>query len=777
MNFPVSGTIMKTQQFLRTLATTVLLGGAPVSLLAQGPLTPPGPPAPMMKTLVEMEPRTHIVSLPFTITAPGSYYLTTNLNGGGSSTGIVIQASGVTIDLRGFAIENCSSGISASGMGVKEVAIHNGGVRGCTGNGIDLGGVGKVRVENVMLSDNSGDGASVGEASLVTLCTAKGNGGNGIVLGSSGKVFQCVSQSNGGSGISVASSCQIADNNCNNNGSGAGLVTIGAGNRVEGNSSNQNKFGFLINGSANLVIRNNACSNTAADYSVSTGNNYGQVLVSPGAAFASSNAWANFGCGTPGGGACATAADCDDGDACTTDVCQAAVCINTPIPDCGMPVCGNGMIDAGELCDGANLGGQTCSSLGFTGGTLACSTNCTYNTNNCSAGACGDGIVQAGEACDDGNLADNDGCSSNCQLEGCNTAGDCPGMDTECQFRTCSAGVCGISYSASGTTVSSQTPGDCQQTVCNGTGNVVNVPNDADLPADDGNQCTSEVCNAGNPNSQNLPEGTACSQNGGVICDGSGTCISNAVCGDGIPQAGESCDDGNLTNGDGCTATCSVQSGYSCAGSPSACVDINECLTSNGGCSMNAACTNTVGSNTCTCTAGYVGDGITCTAINYMLTTAKTGTGSGTVTSAPSGIFCGADCTEAYSSGTLVSLSAAAQSGSSFAGWSGGGCSGFGTCSVTMNSAKTVTALFTLNTYPLTVTKAGPGSGTITSSPAGINCGATCTNNYNSGTNVTLTAASTAGSSFTGWSGGGCSGTGTCVVSMTSAQSVTATFN
>ncbi|MEY3894495.1 MAG: hypothetical protein RLZZ214_14, partial [Verrucomicrobiota bacterium] len=173
MNFPSSGTIMKTQQFLRTLATAFLLG-APVSLCAQGPLTPPGPPAPMMKTLVEMEPRTHIVSLPFTITSPGSYYLTKNLNGGGTSTGIVIQASGVTIDLRGFSIENCTSGISASGTGVKEVAIHNGGVRGCTGTGIDLGGAGKVRVENVMVSDNGGDGASVGETSLVTLCTAKG---------------------------------------------------------------------------------------------------------------------------------------------------------------------------------------------------------------------------------------------------------------------------------------------------------------------------------------------------------------------------------------------------------------------------------------------------------------------------------------------------------------------------------------------------------------------------------------------------------------------------
>lgn len=721
---------MKTLQFLRTLATAALLAGAPMPLLAQGPLNPPGPPAPMMKTLVEVEPRTHIVSLPYTITASGSYYLTTNLSGGGIATGIVIQASGVTIDLRGFSIENCTSGISASGTGVKDIAIHNGGVRGCTGSGIDLGNVSKVRLEQLILSDNGGDGASVGETSLVTLCTAKGNTAHGIALASGGKVFQCVSQSNSGSGIAVTSSCQVADNNCNSNGSGAGLLTSGTGNRVEGNSGNQNKYGFLINGTANLVIRNNACSNTTSDYSVSTGNNYGQILVSPGAAFASSNAWANFGCGTPTNPGCGTAADCDDGNACTTDVCQAAVCSNTPIPDCMSPVCG-------------------------------------------------DGIVQAGEACDDGNVVSGDGCNSSCQSEGCNSAVDCPGMDTDCQFRTCSAGVCGFSFSAAGTVTASQTAGDCKQTICDGTGNVVNASNNADLPADDGNQCTTEVCIAGNPNSQNLPYGTACSQSGGVICDGSGTCISNAVCGDGITQAGESCDDGNLTNGDGCSAVCTVQSGYTCTGSPSVC----NSLCGDGVVTGTESCddaNNTPGdgcSATCSVESGFtcIGSPSACTPITYPLVADRAGTGSGTITSSPAGITCGADCSESYPSGTMVSLSAASASGSTFSGWSGA-CAGTGSCTVTMNAAKSVTATFSLSTYNLSVSKAGNSSGTVTSSPAGINCGATCSNSYTSGTSVTLTATPVTGASFAGWSGA-CSGTGTCTVNMTSARAVTATFN
>ena len=64
----------------------------------------------------------------------------------------------------------------------------------------------------------------------------------------------------------------------------------------------------------------------------------------------------------------------------------------------------------------------------------------------------------------------------------------------------------------------------------------------------------------------------------------------------------------------------------------------------------------------------------------------------------------------------------------------------------------------------------------MTSSPAGINCGATCAQPFNYGTSVVLTASASPGSSFTGWSGSGCSGTGTCTVSMRAATAVTATF-
>ena len=76
----------------------------------------------------------------------------------------------------------------------------------------------------------------------------------------------------------------------------------------------------------------------------------------------------------------------------------------------------------------------------------------------------------------------------------------------------------------------------------------------------------------------------------------------------------------------------------------------------------------------------------------------------------------------------------------------------------------------------LTVTKNGTGTGTVTSNLTGINCGATCSASFTSGSSVTLTASPTAGSVFSGWSGGGCAGSGTCTVTMSSAQNVTAQF-
>ncbi len=80
------------------------------------------------------------------------------------------------------------------------------------------------------------------------------------------------------------------------------------------------------------------------------------------------------------------------------------------------------------------------------------------------------------------------------------------------------------------------------------------------------------------------------------------------------------------------------------------------------------------------------------------------------------------------------------------------------------------------STVPVTIQKAGSGSGTITSLPVGITCGSTCTANFTSGGSITFSATPDANTSFDGWSGAGCTGTSPCVMTPTQAETVTATF-
>src|SRR5207302_1011408 len=152
-----------------------------------------------------------------------------------------------------------------------------------------------------------------------------------------------------------------------------------------------------------------------------------------------------------------------------------------------------------------------------------------------------------------------------------------------------------------------------------------------------------------------------------------------------------------------------------------------------------------------------------------------TGTGSGTVTSGPPGISCGATCTATFVSGTVVTLTATPDVNSAFTGWSGG-CTGSGGCVVAVSAATTVTATFA-PVFTLTVSAAGAGAGTVTSIPPGISCGATCAASFVSATVVTLTATPDGGSAFVSWSGGSCSGTGPCTLSLGAPTVVTATFN
>jgi hypothetical protein len=151
------------------------------------------------------------------------------------------------------------------------------------------------------------------------------------------------------------------------------------------------------------------------------------------------------------------------------------------------------------------------------------------------------------------------------------------------------------------------------------------------------------------------------------------------------------------------------------------------------------------------------------------------GAGVGSVSSNPAGIACGTDCTESYLDGTPVTLTAVAAAGSILVGWTGCDATTGLTCTVTMNSARSVAATFA-RVFTLTVSKAGVGGGNISSSPAGINCGGACAAPFIADTTVTLTAVPSFGSVFVSWDGCDTTADTTCTVRMSAAKSVTATF-
>lgn len=161
----------------------------------------------------------------------------------------------------------------------------------------------------------------------------------------------------------------------------------------------------------------------------------------------------------------------------------------------------------------------------------------------------------------------------------------------------------------------------------------------------------------------------------------------------------------------------------------------------------------------------------------FPLDVTRAGTGAGIVTSSPAGIDCGADCAEDFPIDTMVTLTAEPANGSTFEGF-GGACAG-ATCTVTMDQARSVVATFDGVAHPLTVTTGGTGTGVISSSPSGIDCGATCTATYGPGTVVTLTAMTSPTSVFAGWTGD-CAAAGTttiCDVTMDMPRSVGADFD
>jgi len=158
------------------------------------------------------------------------------------------------------------------------------------------------------------------------------------------------------------------------------------------------------------------------------------------------------------------------------------------------------------------------------------------------------------------------------------------------------------------------------------------------------------------------------------------------------------------------------------------------------------------------------------------VTVVRDGNGSGSVSSTPSGISCGATCTAPFAYNGAVTLTATPDSGSHISSWSGGGCSGTSaSCTINnLTASTTVTVTFTLDAPTLTLSSSGTGSGTfsctVNDGPSGA-----CASTYNNGDAVVITASADTGSTFTGWSTD-CSGTSTCSLTMTADHTVDGAF-
>ena len=243
---------MKTKLQLAALALLLSTINYQLSTaFAQGSLTPPGAPAPMMKTLDQIEARTPISQLPFTINTGGSYYLTGNLSTGASNA-IVIAASGVTLDLNGFTIystvilaQNGGTAILLND-GITDVTVQNGHIfsgvvhtgLGYFGSGFGsgiVGGASGITIRNISVSGCLFQGIAVGTlgATLVDSCLVQTVGNSGIQAAA---VRNSIALDCGLDGIYCS---QAFDSRAESTASGNGIYAWITANNCNGVSSNQ----------------------------------------------------------------------------------------------------------------------------------------------------------------------------------------------------------------------------------------------------------------------------------------------------------------------------------------------------------------------------------------------------------------------------------------------------------------------------------------------------------------------------------------------------------
>jgi len=284
---------------------------------------------------------------------------------------------------------------------------------------------------------------------------------------------------------------------------------------------------------------------------------------------------------------------CDDGNSVPGDGCSGTCQIEPgySCPNAGQPcvftgqgLCGDGKIEGTEGCDDGNtVSGDGCSATCAVESGYSCTVPGQPCMKDAAAVVCGDGKVGSGEQCDDGNTVSGDGCSATCSLE---PGWTCPTPGMPCkQEQYCGDGILeaqnGEQCDDGNTVPGDGCSGTCQIEpgyacpdqglpcvsiwVC-GNGNV-----DPGEQCDDGNTASGDGCSS----TCQIEPGYTCPDVNG----NGGPCVKNPanVCGDGAVGGNEQCDDGNTVSGDGCSATCTLEPGWTCPTPGQPCKKIEYC--------------------------------------------------------------------------------------------------------------------------------------------------------------------------------------------------------
>jgi Right handed beta helix region len=281
------------KKILGTVGVVLVLASLLSSRAAfgQGALAPSGPPAASMKTLQQIEPRTLIASLPYTITNAGSYYVMTNLTGVSGTNGITISSGNVTVDLNGFTLFGTAS--SMAGILIPaactNVTVRNGGIQGWGGDGVLVGGgnVTGLTLEKLNVSFNKQDGVYCNCDGVILNCISTGNAGIGITI-RNGMISGCMSSTNQTTGIScsggVVNNCVVVNNggtgilaiqtvvrDCKVTGSGTFGMMVNSGSVINCHVASSIYSGIYVNAPDSQVIGNDCIGNNTINSTLDAG--------------------------------------------------------------------------------------------------------------------------------------------------------------------------------------------------------------------------------------------------------------------------------------------------------------------------------------------------------------------------------------------------------------------------------------------------------------------------------------------------------------------------